>query len=271
MRLACLLFLAFRVGNVVGQVPGRKEAVVDVAPEPSQRFPAAWYPPENDYTSTNAPVKGAPFRGVMMMLLERKVPGGGTVSGESPTWMMRDSAGRTRSEESLGASAPGSAAWKGPRQIEVNDFVRHCSFRWVEPARDKSSEVATVSCLSRRLSWVDDGMEAKMTKQTPDLIQERFATYQMEPLGSKEVAGVRALGIRQTKTPLDKDGNAAGQLVLDMWWSPELKELLEMKPLGDGHGVPGFAMQDLKRTEPDASLFYPPAGWKITKANEGSR
>ena len=58
---------------------------------PSARFPAAWYPPDNDVTYTMASVKGAPYEARTMM--------GGPQPGmlvELEALHARDSAGRTR-------------------------------------------------------------------------------------------------------------------------------------------------------------------------------
>ena len=47
--------------------PLRGQETTDIAPAPSARFLAAWYPPDNDVTSTTAPVKGAPYEARTMM------------------------------------------------------------------------------------------------------------------------------------------------------------------------------------------------------------
>ena len=43
------------------------QETTDVAPPPSARFPAAWYPSDNDVTHTMTPVKGGPYEARTMM------------------------------------------------------------------------------------------------------------------------------------------------------------------------------------------------------------
>jgi hypothetical protein len=84
---------------------------------------------------------------------------------------------------------------------------------------------------------------------------------QIEPLGEKTIAGVKALGIRQTLT--DAHISSGKPQVTEIWWSPEIKEMLEAKPIGDPAGRPTIEMIDIQRNEPDPAQFYPPVGYKI--------
>jgi hypothetical protein len=240
---------------------------VDTAPPSSERFPAAWYPAENSYTVTTAPVTGAPFTGLLVMTTKMSRGGGHPpLETQMRTVTMRDRAGRTRTEE--GGVEAGGRDQLGYRQIEVNDVVRHCTFRWVEPVREASRQVAQVSCLSRKLGWQDDGMTAKMTRQIPEVIDVfPGQADRIEPLGERTVAGMRALGVRQTRTSTAADGKTSGS-AMEIWWSPELKEILEVQPIGDGLDLPGFEMKDFRRGEPDEALFYPPVGWRILRPGE---
>jgi hypothetical protein len=84
----CCLLIAFACLAVT---PLAGQETTDVAPPPSARLPAAWYPPDNDVTSTMTPVKGAPYEARTMM--------GGPYPGlpiEQEALHARDGAGRTR-------------------------------------------------------------------------------------------------------------------------------------------------------------------------------
>lgn len=237
--------------GAVGAQESKQLVRVDVAPPPSERFPAEWYP-ENSYASMDGPVVGAPFTGTT--ILKTTTPVG---AGRPPIEIvmhdltMRDTAGRTRSEESV-------VGIDGPRQIEVNDVVRHCQFRWDEPARDVSQQVAQVTCY-RKLSWTDDGMEAKMTRQIPIDVKNQWETDHIEPLGEKKIDGLKVFGVRLTRKAIVSGGS---NYSVDSWWSPELRELLLFQPVGVGFNT-SIEMTNIRRGEPDSALFYPPAGWRI--------
>ena len=50
----------------------------------------------------------------------------------------------------------------------------------------------------------------------------------------------------------------------ELWYSEGLKELIEMKAVPAQAGFPQFELTKIHREEPDAKLFYPPAGYRIT-------
>ena len=74
--------------------------------------------------------------------------------------------------------------------------------------------------------------------------------------------------MRRTRT-----GSAApsGTVVLttEIWYSQQLQELLELRQTlepetqpGEGP-LPDFKLTQIRRGEPDETLFYPPEGYKI--------
>jgi hypothetical protein len=248
--------------SLCGQEMKAPPAAVDVAPPPSERFPAEWYPAGAD--AMHAPVVGVPFTGTLLMKIGSEPP----MQSLNVTYKMRDGTGRFRSEE-FNVEVPGSPnpeLAQIPHQIDVVDVVRHCEFHWAEPVTEEADKVATVSCLSRRVRLHDDGMTAKMTRQTPEVSHNRYVTLEttreIEPLGESTIQGLRALGVRQTDT--DQNGNVTHQRKIDIWWSPELKEILLTKSLGEQQ-VPVLELKDIKLGEPDPALFYPPKGWKIRR------
>ncbi len=237
---------------------------VDMAPAPSKRFPAEWYPPANDWTGMPRAVTGAPYTATTVTTYSLPTPDAhGTVRSESQSaTQARDGRGRTRVESVLpGRSATGQN--RSLRSVEVNDPVSHCSFRWVEPWTELGEPMATVHCLSRRVHLQPNapyaGIAALALAQTSSSIEQRNDRWTYAPLGEKEFSGVKALGIRQTKT---SDG-IAKPLVVDFWWAPELKELVAMKPPQPVFGFPSFELKDIRPGEPDARLFYPPQGYRI--------
>ena len=182
-RLALLVVLLW-----LTVAPLSAQEKTDVAPPPSDRFPAAWYPPDNDVTSTMTPVKGAPYEARMMM--------GGPQPGtliEQEALHARDSAGRTRIdtlETRLKDGAPATV-----HAVEVDDPVSHCSFHWVEPWVDKSAPTATVSCMPRTVHYGAQPMWVSFASmQAAEEHPSSMETDHNEPLGVRTFDGVRATG-----------------------------------------------------------------------------
>jgi hypothetical protein len=271
MRLVGMVGALMLCARLLAQAPPAPTGRLDTAPPPSEKFPAEWYSaqdpyhplPEGGATNSDAPVVGAPFSGTSVMSTEISVPGSAPRFSRMREFTMRDSAGRTRTEEEFEVDGmPAALASQMKKQIEVNDVVTHCSFRWVEPARSEAEKTATVQCLPRTVTLRPDGMESKMSRQMAETDHPYpGVTSQIEPLGEKVIAGVRALGIRVTTT--DAHSDAGQPQITEMWWSPEIKEVVEIKPIGDPAGRPTTEMTDIKRQEPDPALFYPPDGYKI--------
>lgn len=80
---------------------------------------------------------------------------------------------------------------------------------------------------------------------------------------------LEAGGTRRTTVVTDTKSGKQQKLAVEIWYSPELKELLEMKQIPDENGatqIPDFVLTQIHRGEPDPSLFYPPKGYAIQSA-----
>ncbi len=88
-----------------------------------------------------------------------------------------------------------------------------------------------------------------------------------EPLGTKQIDGVRALGTRRTWTiPAGAIGNDRAIVTTeDTWYSPRLKLVLLSIRNDPRFGQTTYALKDLEFTNPPESLFQIPHGYKIEK------
>lgn len=178
---------------------------IDVAPAPSARFPAAWYPPVSDVAYTTAPVRGAAYSGVMVITANFTDPTTGrAVTSVERMRQMRDSAGRQRTETPMGMSGKD----RERVLVEVSDPVSHCGFRWTEPVTEGSQPTAGVNCMSPRLRYahqtgVLDEVSAGVTEK-----REANMTVRTVSLGERSFpGGYRALGVRTTWR-MDGEGSA---------------------------------------------------------------
>lgn len=182
-------------------VPVAAQDKVDVAP-PSARFPAAWYPPDNDVTSTMAPVKGAPYEARLVM-------NGGQVGAphtHEPLYA-RDSAGRTRTETPPQSRLGQDGRPVDVREVEVSDAVSHCIFHWAEPWMDSSVPTATMFCMPRTLhyntqpNWSSILASMQAAEEHPSSTE----TDRNEPLGVRTFDGIRAVGCGTDESSKQRD------------------------------------------------------------------
>lgn len=287
MRWSATLLVLTVYGSSTAQLPAPKSAP-SAAPFIAEKFPVEWYseaaqdpyhplPPFN-LKNARMPTPATPFSAVTVMSSEVSLAGQPPSVFEQRGASMRDSVGRTRTDEQIDFPDLRNRSVFSARQVEVNDPVSHCSFRWIEPTRTDADKQATVQCFPRSTSVPPDpvqseihpdAMEIKMTRQVAETTHPfPGQTLQIEPLGHKVVAGMDAFGVRQTLT--DPSMYAGVPLVTEIWWSSEIKEILLAKPIGDPAGRLIIEMTDIKRGDPDPALFYPPAGYKILTAPQMS-
>jgi hypothetical protein len=230
-----------------------------VAPAPSARFPAAWYPPDNDVSYTMTPVTGAPY--------EARVVQGSQQDSHLPIeqypLQARDSAGRTRTESPRGARTARDGTQVEVREIGVNDPVSQCSFQWEEPwGVGNSVPAATVQCQARKAHYAGQAMWASAASMKPgEEHPSPDETDQTEALGERTFDGVRAVGYRRVRTIRNPQPEQTWTIESEIWSSPEMKEVVAIHV----KDAPSYSMElrDIKLREPDPALFYPPANYKI--------
>jgi hypothetical protein len=99
--------------------------------------------------------------------------------------------------------------------------------------------------------------------------QTQPSDYKTEDLGTRTIAGVEAHGSRTTRTiPPGEEGNELPLVTMnETWRSKELGVVLLGITDDPRHGRTTYEVEDLAVGEPDASLFAPPAGYKIVDNN----
>jgi hypothetical protein len=96
--------------------------------------------------------------------------------------------------------------------------------------------------------------------------KENSEQVKHEDLGTQTIEGVSAQGKRETVTiPAGEIGNERPiEIVTETWFSPELHTMVLRKHSDPRLGDSTYRLTDIKRNEPDASLFQPPAGAKVS-------
>jgi hypothetical protein len=242
--------------------------VTDVAPAPSARFPASWYPPDNDVTSTGTPTVGAPYTAVLVTTSWFRNQATGEVHVFTQNGRQaRDAAGRRREETEM-PRPDGHGGTIMAHEVSVNDPVSHCSFQWMEPWVADGEPVATVSCMPRTLHYNGHEMYGdSLVSERREVHEPTGDVYLSEPLGKRSFGDFEAEGVRNTKT-IERNGKTQ-RLVTELWYALALKELLEFKKVPEPNSkeemsvVPDFELTKIHRGEPDPALFYPPPSYEI--------
>jgi hypothetical protein len=243
--------------------PQQAEPFTSVAPPPSARFPASWYPPENDVAVHGLQLEtDAPYTATMVMTTGFVDPKTGAVrEGSMRTLQARDAEGRTRTETSMPRSGPDGQVVQA-REIEVMDPVSHCSFRWMEPWAASGEPTAMVQCAPLKARYLKQNIFAEALVEEPSVEHDFGSEIRKEPLGRRVVNGVEAVGVRVTKTNTMPATGKVSRVVSEIWYAAEWKEMVEMKSAPEGDPTLSFDLVEIRRGA-EAPLFYPPEGYKI--------
>jgi hypothetical protein len=243
--------------------------VTNVAPAPSVRFPASWYPADNNVTYTMAAQTDAPYTATLVTTAHYLDPATGEVQDSSQsTLQARDGAGRKRDEVEM-PRPDGQGGIVLAHEVSISDPVSHCSFRWMEPWAGSDKPTATVACMPRTLHFTNQNLYSDAIVSAPQEVRSSGAIELSQPLGTRKFGDLEAVGVRRTRTTTNSQSGEITKSVTEIWYSSELKELLEMKEIPDPKAkegsslLPDFDLTQIQRKEPDAALFYPPAGYDI--------
>jgi hypothetical protein len=248
---------------------GQTKPVVlqDTAPTPSARFPADWYPPPDNTTYTTDVVTGAPYVATLVTTFHAVNPTtkeSRTISAS--TLQARDSKGRRRDEED-NSYRDSNGVMIHRREITVYDPVSHCTFIWDEPWTAEGKPTASVACMPLAMHYRSFNVWVSSFAQPPD-VHQMNEIFLSEPIGKRDFGGVEAEGIRRTNTITSANGTPTRSGAFELWYSADLKEMIEMKEIPDPKtfqmsAFPNRELTEIRRIEPDPALFYPPPGYAI--------
>lgn len=246
--------------------------LVDTAPPPSARFLASWYPADDNVTYKLRVEKNLPYTAVAV-ITDQYESGGQVITHATSTVQARDSASRTHEENGGGGFTNSQGEKIETRTITVTDPVSHCKFRWIEPTSDSEKAVALVKCMPRTMHYINQNAQAdqfasSLLKAFQDVRSSNGIV--VEPLSRKAFGEVQADGVRTTPASPNSSNGPVEQHSTEIWYSRDIHELVLMNfnALPDSKSapnekVPYFELKDIKRIEPEPTLFYPPVGFEI--------
>jgi hypothetical protein len=212
-----------------------------------------------------APVESAPYSAEMVNEVIQDLPDGNRIERRTTGAVARDGRGRVRREHQLAAIGPvvpeGDA-----RMVTISDPVagvhysldpvRKVAMRSRPPRVRAHIEGPPGPMLSGKRAGPEAGPDVRGEPQPPDV--------QTEQLGTKEYEGVRAEGTRTTATlAAGAVGNVRPiEIVSERWYSPELRVVVYSRRTDPRFGETIYRLTNIRRAEPDASLFQVPADYK---------
>jgi hypothetical protein len=224
-------------------------------------------------------VTAAPYTATATTESTQVLADGNKIVNKTSSFVARDSQGRTRRETDL--HRIGTMQVDSPKTVFINDPTAHTQYiftpggeatkvirsqgSWKEGPQiiDLQGNDLRNGKSERRVNQkvivnVQGGHEGQRMKESTEQVKH-------EDLGTQTIEGVSAQGKRETVTiPAGEIGNERPiEIVTETWFSPELHTMVLRKHSDPRLGDSTYRLTDMKRNEPDASLFQPPAGTKV--------
>jgi hypothetical protein len=225
---------------------------------------------------TMNPVTGEPYTATATTETLQVLADGNRIANRTTAFLARDSQGRTRREEALGTI--GALALDGSKIAFVNDPVSKTNYI-LDLQHHSAHAISTNSYeLSPRISEQapnNEGKKVFIAAPVPPGAEQRIwvssvmggSAVKTEALGTQVVDGITVVGKKVTRTiPAGQIGNErALEITSEVWSSPELHITVLSKRNDPRFGETVYRLTDIKRAEPDHSLFEVPENFSIEK------
>jgi hypothetical protein len=220
-------------------------------------------------------VTAAPYTATATTESTQVLADGNKIVNKTSSFVARDSQGRTRRETDL--HRIGTIQVDSPKTVFINDPTTHSQYIFT-PGGEATKVVRSEGSWKEGPQIIDLGGQRVRRSQQKVIVnvqgghesqqssKESNEQIKHEDLGTQTIEGVSAQGKRETVTiPAGQIGNERPiEIVTETWFSPELHTLVLRKHSDPRMGDSTYRLTDIKRNEPDAALFQPPAGTKVS-------
>lgn len=239
-------------------------------------------------------VTGAPYSAQAVTEIEQRLADGNRISRKMTATVYRDSEGRTRRDQTLGAIGPWVVSEDLPQISSIYDPVAKVGYMLDHTHRTArklpalpmppsasglpekiSRRVRTevASGLAQAAGEVEAGEPFDLPVPPPPGIGFRaefsgsasLPEPHTESLGTQTIEGVEAEGTRTISTiPAGAIGNDfAIEIVSERWYSPELQTVVLSLHKDPRMGETTYRLTGIDRSEPSPSLFEVPEGYTV--------
>jgi hypothetical protein len=220
-------------------------------------------------------VTAAPYTATATTESTQVLADGNRIVNKTSSFVARDSQGRTRRETDL--HRIGTMQVDSPKTVFINDPTAHTQYIFT-PGGEATKVVRSEGNWKEGPQIIDlrGGKNERRVNQkvivnvqgSHEGQQRKESSEQIkhEDLGTQTIEGVSAQGKRETVTiPAGEIGNERPiEVVTETWFSPELHTMVLRKHSDPRLGDSTYRLTDIKRNEPDAALFQPPPGTKVS-------
>ena len=210
-------------------------------------------------------VAGSPFSAQTVSTFTQTLADGSHISRNVNALIARDGQGRTYRQQLMeGPLSSGTIK----SVIFVHDPVAGTSH---VISSDAKTDMVTHLPQRRHPEVAGAGQRPEMRQ--PARPRQTRPNETVESLAPQMIEGVWAEGTRITRTiPAGEIGNDHElKVVSETWYSKDLQMVVMSKHSDPRSGESTFKMTNVQRSEPDASLFQTPAGYKLTERGRGAR
>ena len=222
---------------------------------------ATAYPPSTLSGGINLrSVAGAPFSADVVQQFTQLMADGTRVARETHGRMFRDALGRTRSEtELVGATASAETR----HYVTIFDPVEQLNIRL-----DLQTKTATIFPFPSSTAPLPHDVEVKLAKALATRTANGGRQQDMvaaQDMGPSTMQGFAVTGRRRTLPAEARPagGEKARNVVVETWFSPELKIELQARTEDPMLGVHTTKLVNIANGEPDSALFQIPADYTI--------
>lgn len=201
-------------------------------------------------------VTGLPYAAHTETEIVQTLVDGNRIVHKTGGFVARDSAGRTRREQSVSAVGALFGRADSPRIVALVDPVEGVAFFLDEHAR-----------LAHRRPLRDGALPPIMPPSSRGQVRHAAPAEEAveTSLGTRIEGGLRLDGVRRTiTTPAGAIGNEKPIVTtVERWYSPELQVLVSTVHDDPRIGEIRFRLLDIVEAEPDSALFRIPEGYEI--------
>jgi hypothetical protein len=211
-------------------------------------------------------VAGSPFSAQIVSTSTQTLSDGSHINRNVNATVARDSQGRTYRQQTMENLGP--VATSGSKTIVfLRDPVAHTSH-----VISMDSKTAVMSSMPQHERGPrGNGPAPQNAPQAENRTRPQRKGETVESLGSQMMEGVMAEGTRITHTiAAGSIGNEHElKVVSETWYSKDLQTVVMSKHTDPRMGESVFRLTNITRTEPDATLFQVPAGFKVSEQRHG--
>jgi hypothetical protein len=220
--------------------------------------------------NSGKPVTGAPYSAEQVTEHVQTLPDGNRIVNTTTTKIYRDSQGRTRTETTLPSFAGGPTP---PVLVTIGDPVAGVTY--MLNSDNKTAQKLTIKQpldMAKQKALPPPPPLPAGPGMSPIVINTQIGfpkgDVKTEDLGTHDVNGILATGTRITETiPAGAIGNELPiQTVSERWFSPDLQVLVKSVHTDPRMGQTTETLNNLNRSEPDASLFRVPADYTVVES-----